>query len=68
MRSLTLNCNTHSQLDVGIIQLSKILPKTKLNIQLFLHCLCDLVIAHPENLSTLPRIQSSTSLVTPGIL
>ena len=52
--SLTLNCNTHSQLDVDIIvQLTKMRLKTKPNIQLFLHCLRDLVTAHPENLSTL---------------
>ena len=54
LRSVTLNCVTHSPLDVEVmVLLTKLRLKTKPNITLFLSCLRDLCAAHPDNLATL---------------
>ena len=53
LRSVCLNCNTHSEKDVEVMVL---LIKQRLKKQtstLFLSCLRELCVAHPENLSTI---------------
>jgi len=54
LRSVTLNCRTHSPVDVEVmVLLTKLRLKTKPNITLFLSCLRDLCAAHQDNLATL---------------
>eukprot|EP00092_Neocalanus_flemingeri_P015764 GFUD01017066.1.p1 GENE.GFUD01017066.1~~GFUD01017066.1.p1 ORF type:complete len:2079 (+),score=577.03 GFUD01017066.1:73-6309(+) len=54
LRGVTLNCVTHSAVDVEVmVLLTKLRLKTKPNITLFLSCLRDLCAAHQDNLATL---------------
>ena len=51
---VTLNCVTHTAMDVEVmVLLTKLRLKSKPNINLFLSCIKDLCTAHPSNLATL---------------
>ena len=51
---VTLNCVTHTQSDVEVmVLLTKLRLKSKPNINLFLTCIKELSVAHPNNLATL---------------
>eukprot|EP00095_Tigriopus_kingsejongensis_P007538 snap_masked-scaffold104_size368486-processed-gene-0.6 protein:Tk07538 transcript:snap_masked-scaffold104_size368486-processed-gene-0.6-mRNA-1 annotation:"isoform cra_c" len=54
LTGVALNCNTHTQIDVEVLgHFCKLRFKNKHNINLYLHCIRELSLAHPDNLPTI---------------
>lgn len=54
LTSVALNCNTHTQIDIDVLgHFAKLRFKNKPNINLYLHCIRELSLAHNDNLPTI---------------